>query len=320
MPRFWYVSGLTTLGALTGFVVALSQSPVVGVLLPLLFGLLGGAGGIYVFRVDLSAPAERLRLSLFGMSVTGFSLGALLVCGVTLTRWDPGRTKDAANVDSIEFAQLTPDQALAMTELRRRLQILGTSGLERKVVLANALARTHVRQEDPARPARTLRAISQALASAQPVLDQEWHFEGESLAEKFETVRLACASRALLFARWAERIEAGETFPTDLITKQVELMVSALENFVGRDSMSDPNILDALVAQPGLLATLFDLRIALSDQKPAGHTVDADEIFNQDRDDNDFLRIISSVPEEKRAVPEHYLAENRLPGRWLPVM
>ena len=40
----WYMLGFALLGGAVGFFAGSSQSPVIGTLLPLLFGLIGGAG------------------------------------------------------------------------------------------------------------------------------------------------------------------------------------------------------------------------------------------------------------------------------------
>jgi hypothetical protein len=48
-----YAFGLALLTAYVGFAAGLSESPVVATLVPLIFGLLGGAGGFYIAQEDL---------------------------------------------------------------------------------------------------------------------------------------------------------------------------------------------------------------------------------------------------------------------------
>jgi hypothetical protein len=57
-PR-WFTLGLALVGVATGYLIALSKSPVVGIVLPLLFGLIGGAGGVYLWQADLACIMHR---------------------------------------------------------------------------------------------------------------------------------------------------------------------------------------------------------------------------------------------------------------------
>jgi hypothetical protein len=49
----WSTLGFALVGAATGLFAGMSQSPVVAALLPMLFALLGGTGGIFIAKTDL---------------------------------------------------------------------------------------------------------------------------------------------------------------------------------------------------------------------------------------------------------------------------
>jgi hypothetical protein len=55
----WFVSGSALIGCATGYLLAFSRSPVVGVALPLIFGLAGSAGSIYIAKADLTSAKDR---------------------------------------------------------------------------------------------------------------------------------------------------------------------------------------------------------------------------------------------------------------------
>jgi hypothetical protein len=65
-PLIYYGIAFALLGLSVGVFAGLSNSQVIGVLLPLLFGLIGGANGIYLSQVDLNKTGDRRRLSLIG--------------------------------------------------------------------------------------------------------------------------------------------------------------------------------------------------------------------------------------------------------------
>jgi len=54
----FYGVSFALLGLSAGIFAGLSNSPVIGVLLPLLFGLIGGANGFYLYRVNCSVSAR----------------------------------------------------------------------------------------------------------------------------------------------------------------------------------------------------------------------------------------------------------------------
>jgi hypothetical protein len=78
----WYSAGFALLGGAIGYMAGASQTPVVATLLPLLFGLIGGAGGIYLARADLSRHATHVRLIAIGKSLAAFVV--LLLIGSVL--------------------------------------------------------------------------------------------------------------------------------------------------------------------------------------------------------------------------------------------
>ncbi len=82
----WYLSGFSLLGGAVGYFAGSSQSPIIGTLLPLLFGLIGGAGGLYLMRAELDRPEVMFRLRILGKALTWFIILTLVgsVYGISL--------------------------------------------------------------------------------------------------------------------------------------------------------------------------------------------------------------------------------------------
>jgi hypothetical protein len=70
--------GAGAFGFLLGVWIILSTSPVVTTLLPLLFGLVGGAGGLQIARFDAASAKSRDNLRLFGVCATSFSIACII--------------------------------------------------------------------------------------------------------------------------------------------------------------------------------------------------------------------------------------------------
>src|SRR6266567_638808 len=73
----WFLIGLGLVGLTVGYLAGSSRSPVIGTLLPLLFGLIGGVGGFYLGSVDFSSPQTPARLRLLDIALTVFVLPLL---------------------------------------------------------------------------------------------------------------------------------------------------------------------------------------------------------------------------------------------------
>src|SRR4051794_35882373 len=114
------VLGSGTLGAFVGLLVAYSATPIVAGLLPLLFGLLGGASGFFIFKINFENPNKIKQLKLFGWSLAAFagtSTFALLV----------GINTKASIINSNSVAALPENSMGIMPNLimRKRLELLG---------------------------------------------------------------------------------------------------------------------------------------------------------------------------------------------------
>lgn len=141
----WYLSGFSLLGCAVGYFAGSSQSPVIGTLLPLLFGLIGGAGGLYLTRAELDRPEVIFRLRVLGKALTLFIIFTLIgsVYGISLRTernimdfFSPiGRGRKSSLDITIEDE---PMKAVRLAMLRARIRTLGVSLDEEQQIITGA--------------------------------------------------------------------------------------------------------------------------------------------------------------------------------------
>lgn len=200
LPGVWLL-GLVSLGFGAGLLSGLSREPVVGALLPLLFGILAGGTGLYV----AIGPQERRKATLIGSTllalVPSCLVGALL--GGIMRKgdgaciayfpgfvWCPGQEDLANHDDAYEI--------LSRIELRRLLAAGGASLSEIRAIDATLV-------EWP--------AAADAVALVQSA--QDVHAGAITLAEL-----LASSDEA---ARSLVRTPVGSVRPQDLLYRLAEL-------------------------------------------------------------------------------------------------
>ena len=125
------------LGALLGVWIAWSQSPVVVTVLPLLFGVIGGAGGYSLLKMDFSKPHNKEKLHLIGLGLGTLCLSCLIfMVAAIISR--PFLADLIAPDDVDVTASASPFRLVMM---RARLQALGATGKEIKFILKPPISR-----------------------------------------------------------------------------------------------------------------------------------------------------------------------------------
>jgi hypothetical protein len=142
-----YAVGLAVVGLASGFLAGASSTPIVATLLPLLFALVGGAGGLYLATADLTSPHIGWRVRALGLALAAFGaallIGSSVGIGIRLHFAETVR-----NDELVKSWRGTTQDALQLAALRKKLEILGL-GLEgQRQVLKVASAEL----EDATRP------------------------------------------------------------------------------------------------------------------------------------------------------------------------
>jgi len=145
----WYMFGLALLGGAVGYFAGTSQSPVIGTLIPLLFGLIGGVGGLYLAKLDFESSATYLRLKILGKALVFFILFTLFgsAYGISLRTqisiWSfvsPKIFLPAPDTVLQEVLVKDTKKAMEIILLRARIRALGASVEEERAILKGAAA------------------------------------------------------------------------------------------------------------------------------------------------------------------------------------
>ena len=140
-----YVIGLSVVGFVGGFFAGGSGSPVVGVVLPLIFSLIGGASGMFIGKADLSNDADVSRMALLGLSLLAFStmlwFGAVSGASSRLSKSISSIVfPDMLEVGSIKRSR-TVTEAIALSLLRAKIASPWRQQLNRRYSARNCIKR-----------------------------------------------------------------------------------------------------------------------------------------------------------------------------------
>ena len=142
-----YVLGLGVIGFVAGFFAGGSSSPVIGIILPLIFSVIGGTAGISIGRTQIANGDDVSRIALVGASLVTFGI-LLWLGGVWGASLRLGRnilvSQEPVDLRSSVRNAGTVAEAVTLSVLAARLQALGTDGATVGQVLA--LASSEIRQ------------------------------------------------------------------------------------------------------------------------------------------------------------------------------
>jgi hypothetical protein len=261
----WFLAGLILVGGTTGYLLAISRSPVVGVVIPLLFGLVGGVGGLYVAKEDLNSEAGRHRLALIGRSLTALSLALLGTSTITLL-WlaNVGKSSRIVLSELPGYQRLTPSQLSALVEARAQLETLRVPVNEQKDLLERSIAFDADRVV-----AKKLRLISDDIETVQKSLSslQESNGTADTAPREWSPTYSVIELRSLINAtlpllqKWASDLDAGRNVPSEA----VNLLIDGLHRQL-RKVTENPF---SLAAVPGAAKELLALDVTMIANRPA---------------------------------------------------
>ena len=136
---WWFYAALVLLGTYIGLSIGLSASPVIAVVVPLLFSLIAGGSGFYAARSDLTQQAGRRKANQLGCMLIFFTApiliasiyGVLVRTGADFAAFWPffkeRRVESAYSLTPQDIQAQGLDGALEIAALRYRLRHLGAS-------------------------------------------------------------------------------------------------------------------------------------------------------------------------------------------------
>jgi hypothetical protein len=174
----WYLGGFGAIGLLTGLYTGMSDSPVAATVLPLLFSLVVGTGGVYLAKGDFRSEVGRQRFQFIGIALTGFAVASLFAAlggisirtGAGLLSFIPFKQKEgqAALPSKVD---IPPTRLMQLTIYRAELEAIGVRREEQSRLLekfvylpeSNSSFRMHL---DPAEILSVTASLSTALDKA----------------------------------------------------------------------------------------------------------------------------------------------------------
>jgi hypothetical protein len=279
MPALWYLVGLASFGVAIGFFAGLSSTPIVAVLLPLIFGLIGGAGGFYLAQAEISSDQGKVRLRLLGQALAVFSMAVVVATAyAVLVRTGQGVTSLLPAIDTpqapvkeaFDFRGIAPDRSLALVALRKRLQVLGATSEEQEQVLgtvAHGFSQSDISDE----LAIGLRSIATAAAKVEVFFskvslpaDTEEDEGDDSLS--LRTLVPLVRMNGQIVLDWAKQMASGRSIPRSVAYERVTLLKEKVDT-----ALSEGETLKWLTDNPDFYRALTDLQIVL--------TAEQEEIF-----------------------------------------
>ncbi len=156
----WIVVAYCLIGVLVGYLTGASNSPVVGVVIPAIFTLIGGAGSVYLLNMDFKIKESAFKFKIIGISTSFFVLTFIigLLVGVATRSpygWAAIFPRSTVKIDEIAVDEIgeTKDN-IELILLRRKLQMLGATESEvNKIVV---LARKEFNNKEKYKTAKAL--------------------------------------------------------------------------------------------------------------------------------------------------------------------
>jgi hypothetical protein len=327
--RIAYVFAMAVVGLGVGYFVALSRSPVVGVLLPLLFTLIAGAGGIYVAREDLSQKLGRRRMALLSACVIALVSSSILGSFLILAHAPTQRGPDLLKVP--EFTTLSLPGQLAAIEVRKIALMLGSSDEEIAQLVKN-LAKSGT-DETPQTVLPKLTVLRQFLGAVIRQLDDNLMnaLPDPETKQRFREARDVILISDALFQNW--ETHGASSFSVPVADQVLIRLKNSLEGITLGPSHTDSHstfikywptsnaeipppaprgganvddaskeIISLFKVKPSVLETLLSLRSALELNKPIMPETDrkpaVDQILTSDR--VDLLKVVAGMPSRQR--------------------
>ena len=263
-----FIVGLASLGAVVGYFVAFSASPVIGILLPLLFGLLGGGGLFALVKVDLTKQAAKEKLNLAGWSMAAFSVALVITSALGL--WY--RDSHGVRTDQVAMFQgLTVDQAIGLAAQRKALRTLDVSAEEESAILD--AFRIQLSTQAASEPARldalvaAMTGIATASSDVVRAIDAA-HLPAPDPKDDSAAARWDIRLKPLLqlsaatFPRWAKETKDSHAAPTSS-SRYLHFLTGVVEDYVGNQNAVPTTNLEILSAYPDALESLLRLEDAL---------------------------------------------------------
>jgi hypothetical protein len=232
------------------------------VLLPLLFGLIGGAGGFYLAGANLAAADTVVRLRLLGIALTTFvvlmlagcAYGIMLRTGLSLSSFIPG----SPAAPDLRLGERDGREALQVVLTRARLKALGASDAEQLAVL-HSLTRDQMRDA----PHSYAEALLRLAAHMDRVAGAIPRNEGDKAPGELTRLAPYLEAYSKDYRRLARDIQSGERVDSPLVAYYISTVKDYVDDRLNR---LDRETLQYLAKHDEVRQPVGELRWALIEE------------------------------------------------------
>lgn len=301
----WFIVGFGLLGVAIGYFVGFSATPVIGILLPLLFALIGGFGGVYLLtKGNLGSPQVKQQLNFMGKLYLVFSLCIIFSSAIALYLQKPNSNKGVLLIPFIE--NTTPKDAFKLLALRLRLEVLGASEEEQKYILSKSSTYITYGPSSNDEITKYLRTIGQESSNCLDVIKPDIHLVDEGLKNSdqkpvnLNDLIAMLKINEVILPFWSEKIEQGDEIPTSIIEERIQhtkYIVDQFLNFKYGDNLS----LYWSSTNENLIKALAQLQIDLHKNQPLFSKKTIPNIPEVDTTESELImNLITKQPSLKR--------------------
>ena len=311
-----YWIGLGLVGTAVGYFVALSESPVIGTLLPLLFGILGTGGIVALGRMDVEREASRAKLQRVGISLSVFAVAIVASSAVALFVRNRQRV---STTDQIDFSGVSAAKGLELVALRRKLEILGATPGEQKIVLGSAMAERRHAAADPQSVRSYLRAVAEEAKRVslliEPAVSGVSTDDEKKDWEEVARLRQILTGTSALFERWSGGLGSADEALYSGIEIQLKFLEGRLDALVGSTEREETSSLERLSSAPELLAGLLSLQATVAKNRPHLLAREVSGMPPQIADADTLVdRLIASPMSDKKTTVRYFATTTPLPA------
>jgi|APLak6261663543_1056040.scaffolds.fasta_scaffold01703_5 hypothetical protein len=278
----WYWLGLSALGVLVGYLVTLSQSPVVGTLLPLLFALIAGVSSFVLGKTNFRSAESIQKIKYWGVGFFAFSVAFVVSSGSCIFLINTLARPQSQNITLIG---VEPHAALELVGLRRKLQILGATQDEQVQLLESAKKRLSPQTTDGEKVAdfvRQFAPIGQALSNELDASAADSSKLPEDIRKNLFSARAVVKATVPVLEAW---LTPGQK---TLQIAGVRLILSANEKVINEllGSAGGGDEILAISSRPQLVGALFQAKAMLDNNPPTldqTRPLQADDLSSVDK-------------------------------------
>jgi hypothetical protein len=274
------ILGMGALGALLGLLIAWSSSPVVATTLPLLFGIVGGASGFSLLKMDFAKPGSQQKLKAAGAALLSCCLAciATVVIGIA--------TKGmflALQNDSLVY-QLSSEElshrvtAIDELLLRKRLSSIGAAKSEIQALMGGS-----PKSADFKVATDQISAVATDLLTAYDELSENERRQADGQMGSSKFAELCGATR--IFSMLKGNADKNGTISAG----RFQLSTSALYSIDFASIIPNDSDSKAFSDHPKLVAAIANLQSALERNNTLSNA------FTQTKKIDEFIKLIAAA-------------------------